>query len=168
MTCSEEVRKRVLDRYILPARDKGLQTVTVRAGDVHDQLHWNRRVPSVCQALSSRKFQREAGVELVDRSGPPSGLSPTVEFTFRLLDQQGAVQRAPASPVADSSSSRNIPSGKEKAPTLLDLFGSGKEVFRKIGGGENLLRTERADWGSDPWERFEIEPVIPRKKGEAS
>jgi hypothetical protein len=56
---------------------------------------------------------------------------------------------APPVPVASSS--------KKKPPTLIDLFGIGKEAFREAGGGEAFLKAERADWGPDPWERFEIE-----------
>ena len=161
MTCSEEVRRHVLEQYISPARENGLETVTVRAGDVHNNLHWSGRVPSVCQALNSRKFQRQAGVELVDKSGPPSGLSTAAEFTYRLLDTQNMPQR-------DSTPSVSAdPSSQKKPPTLLDLIGIGKEAFREVGGGEAFLKAERADW-PDPWERFEIEKVTLRKKDKSS
>jgi hypothetical protein len=49
--------------------------------------------------------------------------------------------------------------------TLLDLYGIGKELFRKLGGGEAFLKAERADQDLDPWERFEIEQATLRKKG---
>ena len=166
MTRSEEVRKHVLEQYISPARGRGLEKVTVRAGDVHSHFHWAGRVPSVCQALSSRKFQQQAGVELMGKTGPSSGVSTTVEFTYRLLDMQDDKpdQRPPGSipsaPPPDAS-------GRSKPPTLLDLFGIAKQTFRKHGGGERFLMTERADWGRDPWERFAIERAVRQKKGKS-
>lgn len=65
-----------------------------------------------------------------------------------------------SSPPAPAASSR-----QKKPPTLIDLFGIGKETFRKLGGGETFLKTERVDWGPDPWQRFEIEQATLRKKG---
>ncbi|HEY1964140.1 MAG TPA: hypothetical protein VGG59_04380, partial [Acidobacteriaceae bacterium] len=70
MTRSEQVRKHVIEQYISPARNKGQESVQVRVGNVHGELHWTGRVPSVFQALSSLKFQHEAGVELVETSRP--------------------------------------------------------------------------------------------------
>jgi hypothetical protein len=156
MTCSEEVRKHVVDQYISPARRKGEDSVEVRAGTVHSELHWTGRVPSVCQALGSRKFQREAGVELVERSR--RGPSTTVVFTYRLLDREEAPPDGVSSAPADVS-------GRKKPITLLDLYGAGRDVFRTSGGGEAFLKAERADQVPDPWERFEIEEVPFRKKG---
>jgi hypothetical protein len=158
MTRSEEVRKHVVEQYIAPARRKGEGTVQVRAGNVHNELHWTGRVPSVCQALDSQKFEHEAGVELVDRSRP--GPSTTVVFTYRLLDREDPPHDGESSAPADAS-------GPKKPVTVLDLYGVGKDIFRKIGGGEAFLKAEYADWGPDPWERFEMEKVTLRKKGKS-
>jgi hypothetical protein len=155
MTCSEEVRKHVVEQYIAPARSKGEGSVQVRAGNVHNELHWTGRVPSVCQALGSRKFQHEAGVELVERSRP--GPSTTVVFTYRLLEREN--------PRHDVESSAPVNVLAQKRPvTLLDLFGVGKVILSKFGGGEAFLKAERTDHAPKPWERFEIEKVTFRKK----
>jgi hypothetical protein len=159
MTCSEEVRKHVVEKYISPARNKGEDLVEVRAGTVHSELHWTGRVPSVCQTLGSRKFQREAGVELVERSRP--GPSTTVVFTFRLIDR---IDKEYPPHDAEISAS-NGTSGQKKPVTLLDLYGVAEEIFRELGGGEAFLKAERAGQGPDPWERFELEKVTFRKKG---
>lgn len=156
MTCSEEVRRHVVEQDISPARRKGQDSVQVRAGNVHSELHWTGRVPSVCQTLGSRKFQREAGVELVERSRP--GPSTTVVFTYRLLDREDRPRDNEIFPRADVS-------GQKKSITLLDLYGAGRDVFRRFGGGEAFLKAERADQVLEPWERFEIEEVRFRKKG---
>jgi hypothetical protein len=156
MTRSEQVRKHVIKQYISPARSKGEDSVEVRAGTVHSELHWTGRVPSVCQALSSLKFQREAGVELVETSRP--GPSTTAMFRYRFLDAGDSPHDAKNSAPVDVS-------GQQKPITLLDLYGAGRDVFRTFGGGEAFLKAERADQVPDPWERFEIEEVTFRKKG---
>jgi hypothetical protein len=156
MTRSEEVRKYVVEQYIAPARRKGEETVQVRAGNVHNELHWTGRVPSVCQALDSQKFEHEAGVELLDRSRP--GPSTTVVFTYRLLDKEEAPRDA-------ESSAPGRVSGQKKPVTLLDLYGAGRDVFLAFGGGEAFLKAERDDHDPNPWERFELEKVTFRKKG---
>ena len=145
---SDQVRQFVRDRYILPARRKGAKTVTVRAGEVHKALKWDvRRIPLVCSALSTRKFQHAAQVELVSRQGPPSGQSPTVEFTYRLLDPGEA---GVSSPPAKSA---RIQDGAG----LESLYGILEEEFKALGGGEAFLRAERASWGPDPWDKLETE-----------
>lgn len=153
MTCSEEVRNHVVKQYISPARNNGKESVQVRAGTVHNELHWTGRVPSVCQTLGSRKFQEEAGVELVDRSR--LGPSTTVVFTYRVLNKQ-------ASHNADVSAPVDAP-GQKKPVTLLDLYGALADRFREVGGGEAFLKAERADQDPDPWERFEIEVSLRKK-----
>lgn len=150
MNASDHVRKFVREHYVLPARRSGATTVTVRAGDVHKALRWDlKRVPQVCSALSTRKFLHFANVELIDRKGPPSGQSTTVEFTYRLLEQTASADSHSSSPslrpkVADGSG-------------LEALFGIFEEEFRALGGGEAFLKAERASWGPDPWERYEAE-----------
>jgi hypothetical protein len=149
VNASDQVRAYVRQHYILPARNLGATTVTVRAGEVHKALRWDlKRVPQVCSALATRKFLNSANVELLERKGPPSGQSTTVEFTYRLL----APDEKPASlPVATTRERVADGSG------LKALFGIFEEEFRALGGGEAFLQAERSSWGPDPWERYEAE-----------
>jgi hypothetical protein len=109
-------------------------------------MQWDlKRVPQVCSALSTRKFLNSANVELIDRKGPPSGQSTTVEFTFRLLRpvsglRDGQLETKPA----------------VKGDRLRALYGIFAEEFKALGGGEAFLRAER-DWGPDVWERYAME-----------
>ena len=150
MKASDQVRTYVREHYILPARKLGATAVTVRAGEVHRALGWDlKRVPQVCSALSTRKILRSANVELLERKGPPSGQSTTVEFTFKLLG-----------PDEDSSNALLADNPDKRTPNgsgLESLFGIFEEEFRALGGGEAFLRAERSSWGPDPWERYEAE-----------
>jgi hypothetical protein len=148
MNASDQVRQFVQDRDILPARRRGGTTVAVRVGEVHKALNWDlKRVPQVCSALSTHKFLRLAHLELISRSGPPSGQSTTVEFTYRLLDPEAAA----------SSATKHKPSRVQDGSGLEALYGIFEEEFKALGGGEAFLRAEREAWGPDPWERLAME-----------
>jgi 5-methylcytosine-specific restriction protein B len=125
MGLNEEVQKHVKVTYLDPAKQRGESTIRIKAGDVHRDLHWSNRVPSVCTTLSSQKFQRETGLELVSKDGPPSGYSTTVVFTYNLATRNAAVQQ------------------ERKKSRLEALYGTLSDVFRELGGGENFLRDER-------------------------
>jgi hypothetical protein len=118
---TSQVRRYIRDRYVRPAKREGRSTFRVRVGEVHKALGFSNRVPLVCNALSSRKFQEENSIRLVKRTGPPSGQSTTVEFTYELLDVKEIEVMEP----------------------LRALRGIGKQVFRELGGGEKFLRDER-------------------------
>jgi hypothetical protein len=120
---ADRARAHVQSQYFDPARRAGKTTVKVVAGEVHRALGVRNRVPAVCQALASKIIQEENDVTLIDRKGPPSGLSTRVEFTYRL---------EPAS----------RPHGSRDG-SFLALRGIAKEIFRKLGGGEEVVREER-------------------------
>jgi hypothetical protein len=152
MKDSDQVRAYVTSHYIIPARQAGSTTVTVRAGEVHKALNWDlKKVPQVCSALSTRKFLNSASVELIERKGPPSGQSTTVEFTFRLLQQESGPEEVQA---------KARPASKGDA--LRALYGIFAEEFKALGGGEAFLRKER-EWGPDVWERYEAEELERRE-----
>jgi|SRR6185503_16205280 hypothetical protein len=121
---STDVRNFVVTNYIQPAQARGERTVSVIAGDIHKALQLKNRVPLVCTALRSRRFLVENHLRLKDVSGPPSGLSTTVKFTFEL--ESGSPER-----------------GTEEQNPLLQLRGIAKHLFSKPGEWERLIRKER-------------------------
>jgi hypothetical protein len=147
MKPTEQAKKHVIATYVVPARQKGEETVQVRVGSVEKELGWINRTPSVFSTLSSKEFQREAGVELIEkRGGPPSGgPSTTWQFVYRLLEEGG---------VGEQSAK-----GEPKKAGLLALYGICSEGFAALGGGEEFLRRER-NWGADAWDRYEAEKLL--------
>ena len=148
MAPTETTKKHVIEKYVNPARQRGSDTVQIRVGNVLKELGWTNRTPSVFSTLSSGAFQREAGLELVEkRGGPPSGgPSTTVEFVYRLLPSA-------ANASSPKPADRPIPDGSG----LKALIGIFADTFRQLGGGEAFLKAERAAWGPDPWEKLELE-----------
>ena len=144
MKPTEQTKMHVISTYVKPARQKGQKTVQVRVGNVQKELGWTNRTPSVFSTLSSKEFQQEAGVELIEkRGGPPSGgPSTTVQFVYQLL---GEAEQT-------STATKAVPNGAG----LKALYGLSAEAFKELGGGEEFLRRER-EWGPDVWERYEAE-----------
>lgn len=122
---NEQVQKYISSAYVSPAKKRGQNTIIVKAGDVHRELHWTNRVPSVCTTLGSRKFQRETGLELIAKEGPPSGMGTRATFTYKIV--QGG-------PQSSDSPRRSL---------MDELYGAASNVFRDLGGAENFIRRER-------------------------
>lgn len=135
MNLSETVLQFVRANYVHPARERGNRIVEVKAGDIHNGLRWSRRVPLVCSALSSQKFQNAVGVKLIEtKDAPPSGLSTRTIYRYEILD-------------------REAPSGLKHDPPppkrgLLAAYGVAAHLYRQVGGGDAFLKTEREDFGS--------------------
>ena len=100
MTIADHIRSHVAARYIVPARDRGDETVTIVAGAVLRDLELRGDyAPSVCSALRARKFSAEHDLELIRVDGPESKSSTRTAFTYRLprrseTDRHGLVRNA--------------------------------------------------------------------------
>lgn len=119
---SDLVREHAAGVYLAEARRRSLTTFQVNVGAVHKALGLHNRVPLVCAALKSAKFLKENHLRIVAETGPPSGQSTTVTFTYEIL-------------VSESKSASTDP--------LLKLRGIAKELFHALGGGEAFIRNER-------------------------
>ena len=120
---SDSVRQHATNTYVRPAQRRGGQIFSINVGEVHRAVALRNRVPLVCQALESEKFLQANELKLISKTGPPSGQSTTVTYTYEFLD------------------SKRSPSRRE-APWNR-LRGALKDVFAELGGGEAYLRDER-------------------------
>jgi hypothetical protein len=126
MKNADKIRLHGREKYVQPARARKQIRFSIRAGDVVRDLKLSDHTPAVCSALKTREFLRENGLRLIEWSGPPSGKSTTVTYTYEFLDAQPS------------------PAGQEDAWTR--LRGALKDVFSELGGGEAYLRAERASF----------------------
>ena len=83
MTLADEIRDFVQQNYIEPARRRGDSEITIRAGDIHRDMQLESRMPAVCGAIGTKKFEEECEVRLIRRRGPTQGAN--VYFTFEIL-----------------------------------------------------------------------------------
>ncbi|HEY2117006.1 MAG TPA: hypothetical protein VGJ51_18050 [Candidatus Angelobacter sp.] len=123
-TESDAVRNHVSQKFIKPAKQQGNKTVTVNVGEVHRALGLHNRVPLVCVALKSKKFLENQGLRILSMTGPPSGQSTTVTYTYEILGTGSGLCASPH--------------------PLIGLRGIAKEIFKKLGGGEHFIRSERS------------------------
>ena len=82
---SDMVRQHAVEIYLQKARRRGDRTFAVNVGSVHKALGLNNRVPLVCAALTSKKFLTGNGLKLISKTGPPSGQSTTVTYTYEFV-----------------------------------------------------------------------------------
>ncbi|MBT8332319.1 MAG: hypothetical protein KJP06_08320 [Deltaproteobacteria bacterium] len=79
---SDQVRDHVKRKYVVPAKKAGKKSLSIRAGDIHRELGFTRRIPVVCSALRSRKFQNKCDIKLAYIDGHNN--TTTTKFTYRL------------------------------------------------------------------------------------
>jgi len=120
---SDAVREHACDVYVGPARQRGLKKFQINVGQVHRRLALENRIPLVCQALKSAKFLGANSLRLISETGPPSGQSTTVTYTYEFID-------------GDKSDS-------PREDAWGEMRGGLKDVYAELGGGENYLRKER-------------------------
>jgi hypothetical protein len=125
ISASDLVREHASEQYLAAARRRGDKTVSINVGMVHKALALNNRVPLVCAALSSKKFLAGNNLRLISKTGPSSGQSTTVTFTYDIEYSEKPTRGIDA---------------------FLALRGIGKEVFASLGGGEAFIRRERAEF----------------------
>jgi hypothetical protein len=126
MRDADKIRIYGQEKYVLPARQRKEKRFSIRVGDVVRELKLNGRTPAVCSALKTGEFLESNDLKLVDTSGPKSGQSTTVVYTYEF---SGANQ---SSPQTEDSWTR--------------LRGALKGVFAELGGGEAYLRAERSNF----------------------
>jgi hypothetical protein len=123
---ANEIRDYSTKTFVVPARQKGQKRFSIRVGDVVRELRLYRSIPAVCSALKTEEFRRVNHLKLVDATGPKSGLSTTVVYTYEFVDQEHP---------PDAS-----------VDVWSRLRGALKEVFAELGGGEAYLRAERSNF----------------------
>jgi|SRR5579859_2679450 len=123
MSHADKIRLHGREKYVLPARERGESRFSIRAGEVVHAMGLNGRTPAVCSALKTHQFLRDNRLRLIEITGPKSGQSTTVTFTYEFLDGK--------------------PSSPEGADAWARLRGALKDVFSEVGGGEAYLRSER-------------------------
>jgi hypothetical protein len=135
MRLSDSIRAHGREKYVLPAHERRASRFSIRAGDVVNELGIGAsRAAAVCSALKTHQFLRDNELRLIEATGPKSGLSTTVIYTYEFANSS-------ASAFAASAQSEDAWSR---------LRGALKDVFAELGGGEAYLRAERRNfYGSE-------------------
>jgi hypothetical protein len=126
MRLSDTIRAHGREKYVLPAREKRVPRFSIRAGDVVKELGiGGGRAPAVCSALKTHQFLRDNELRLIEATGPESGQSTTVTYTYEFA---------------------NSGASAESEDAWSKMRGALKDVFAEMGGGEAYLRAERTNF----------------------
>jgi hypothetical protein len=132
LVTSDQIREHVRLHYVELARQRRQSRFSVRCGTIEKELGMSNRIAHVCTALKTSKFLEPNGLRLVETSGPPSGTSTTVVYTYEFVDTAVRAAAAPAPPKNASIFQK-----------LLQMEGVLKDVYKEIGGAEQAIREER-------------------------
>jgi len=77
---ADAIRGHVFKHYIEPARRRGDRTVSVTAGQIHSEMQMKNRLPAVCSAIGSLKFEDGCRVKVRPVAVPLN--SSTTKFTI--------------------------------------------------------------------------------------
>ncbi len=129
MTNADKIRLYGEEKYVLLARRQRLNRFSIRVGDIVRDLKLTGRAPAVCSALKTNEFLEKNDLRLIETTGPKSGQSTTVVYTYEFKNSDNST------PPAEDSWTR--------------LRGALKDVFSDLGGGESYLRAERNNFYSE-------------------
>jgi len=83
MSLSDDVRDYCIINIIYPARKNGYNQISIRAGDIHKAMNYKNRMPLVCGAIGTNKFEELANVKKLSEDGPTNGANKI--FKFKIL-----------------------------------------------------------------------------------
>ena len=94
MSTAAHIRWYVIENHIAPARAASDVEVRIRLGDIRQGMRLKNPLQSVRSALSTKVFQKEAGVELLTRIGPRDGADTLWHYRILPTGAVGRQQRA--------------------------------------------------------------------------
>jgi hypothetical protein len=135
MRLADRIRTYASEKYVAQARAQREKRFSIRTGDVvRDMKLVGGRVPAVCSALKTKEFVERNALRLLAKTGPESGQSTTVTYTYEFLDS------------LKDDDKKNDEKKADRQEAWNRLRGALKDVFAELGGGENYLRNERANF----------------------
>ena len=138
---ARSIRAYLRAQYFEPARRRQEKLITLRAGDVHRELGLRNRVPNVCQVMESKLLEKEAGVKVSSKRGPPSGRGTSLTVTYSVELSQAPPSVAAS---AEQPTLRNHPG----VALFYALRGAGAGLYDEEGDGEAWLKRERESFYS--------------------
>lgn len=120
---SDQIREHISKVYVNNALRRGETIFTANVGTVQKALKLVNRAAQVCSALESKKLLQQNRMRIVSKTGPPSGQSTSVIYTYEILPNRN--ETADANP-------------------FTSLRGLAKDIFKELGGGETFIRNERS------------------------
>jgi hypothetical protein len=142
---SDKVRALAKAKFVLPEKRAGKIELSIAVKDLLKHLDKTEfpgnRVPLVCNAIKTRGFQRENGLEVIAIDGPKSKMSPTVVVHYRVLGSHSSDHRE-ATPSSNTEPIHEQ-SGDRAERLIAKLRASVKLDLTEYGGVEGFMRWVR-------------------------
>jgi hypothetical protein len=137
---SDKVREVAKKEYVQRAKQAGKSELSIAVRDLMKHLDKaefpGNRVPLICNAIRTRGFQRENGLEITSVDGPRSKSSPTVVIHYRI-----GVEKQTAGPESVEPDHRSAEDAESRATRLTNkLRGLLKEELAAYGGADAFMR----------------------------
>lgn len=144
---SEKVRIVASEKYVQPAVRAGKTRFSIAVKDLIKDLVAQGfppgNTPQVCTALRKKDFLREHGIEIEGVDGPPSKMSTTVVYRYRVASPGPERIEGPPKP----QHSREESGGESPEARAQRLAGKLRGLLRdelaEYGGGEAFIRWVR-------------------------
>jgi len=145
---SDQIKRLAESKYVKPALQRGQVEFSIRVRDVLDDLRTegfpSGHTPQVCSALQTARFLRENGLEIKSVDGPPSKMSTTVVYHYRVAKPRAESSVSPIPNQEIESQQQTIESPEARTERLVNgLRGLLKEEMAKYGGAEGFIRWVR-------------------------
>jgi len=145
---SEQVRSVAFEKYVKPALREGRTRFSIAVKDVMQDLVSKgfppANTPQVCSALRKKEFLQNHGIEIEGIDGPPSKMSTTVVFRYRLANQRGGRNREPFVSAASELRLEEDPDVWAERVTG-KIRGLLKQEIAQLGGAEAFIRWVRSE-----------------------
>ena len=85
---ADQIRKYIQNHYIERSRLSGEEEITIRAGDIHDEMRLKHRQPLVCDTLRGRLLEEQCNIRLINEKRGENvhqKHASNIWYTYRLL-----------------------------------------------------------------------------------
>ncbi len=135
---SDRIRQKAVDKWVRPAITQGREKFSISVKEIMAELEQEGFPPhhqaQFCSALRTKTFLNEHGLKIEQTEGPPSKVSTTVVFHYRV-----------------ESRSKPQPSNAHESPAerahrvTAGLRGLLKKEIAEFGGTEAFMKWVRSD-----------------------
>jgi hypothetical protein len=144
---SEKVRVVASEKYVQPAVRAGKTHFSIAVKDLMKDLVSEGfppgNTPQVCTALRKKDFLREHGIEIEGVDGPPSKMSTTVVFRYRVRPAEAQMQDERSQKVRPHTETKEETPEQWAHRVTGKLAGLLKDELAEYGGGEAFIRWVR-------------------------
>ena len=138
---SDQIRDVAKEKYVEPAKRSGQTEFSIAVREMLNLLERdgfpNNHTPQICSSLKTSKFLHQNGLEIIRVDGPPSGQSPTVVVSYRIVNHAAGES---FSKVKDKETS-----DRRATRLISELKGLLKKEIAAYGGTEAFVQWIRSD-----------------------